>query len=175
MLPCAKVALSLRNESAEGCLLIKSVVPQIPFVWPESRSGIGRYEKALPFGVAARTALSMFGVVSATDASARFHGVSREAMTNRFSRQGIRTEKDVLIKAMNVAGDHLLEEYGGRKAKRRAEMALDLIKQLEDASGNALAKCRALKALITTSNEEAVVALIEPEPLPQAAGTAGSR
>jgi hypothetical protein len=54
----------------------------------------------------------------------------REAMTNRFFWQGIRTDEDALIKAMNVAGDHLVEEYGGRKAKQRAELELDLIKQL---------------------------------------------
>jgi hypothetical protein len=56
----------------------------------------------------------------------------REAMTNRFFWQGIRTDEDALIKAMNVAGDHLVEEYGGRKAKQRAELELGLIKQLED-------------------------------------------
>lgn len=85
----------------------------------------------------------------------------REAMTNRFFWQGIRTDEEALIKAMNVAGDHLVDEYGGRKAKQRAELELDLIKQLEDASGDALAKCRALWALITTGNEGAVVALID--------------
>lgn len=86
----------------------------------------------------------------------------REAMTNRFFWQGIRTDEDALIKAMNVADDHLVEEYGGRKAKQRAELELDLIKQLEYSPGDALAKCRALWALITTGNEEAVVALVEP-------------
>jgi len=85
----------------------------------------------------------------------------REAMTNRFFWQGIRTDEDALIKAMNVAGDHLVAEYGGRKAKQRAEVELELIKQLEDASGDALAKCRALWALITTGKEDAVVALVE--------------
>jgi len=77
----------------------------------------------------------------------------REAMTNRFFWQGIRTDEDALIKAMNVAGDHLVEEYGGRKAKQRAEVELDLIKQLEDASGDALAKCRALWALLDHDRE----------------------
>lgn len=90
----------------------------------------------------------------------------REAMTNRFFWQGIRTDENALIKAMNVAGDHLVEEYGGRKAKQRAELELGLIKQLEDASGDALAKCRALWTLITTGNEDAVVALIE-APIPE--------
>jgi len=85
----------------------------------------------------------------------------REAMTNRFFWQGIRTDEDALIKAMNVAGDHLVEEYGGRKAKQRAELELDLIKQLEDASGDALDKCRALWTLITTGNEDTVVALVD--------------
>ena len=98
----------------------------------------------------------------------------REAMTNRFFWQGIRTDEDALIKAMNVAGDHLVEEYGGRKAKQRAELELDLIKQLEDASGDALDKCRALWTLITTGKENAVVALVEPGPLTQAAGAGGS-
>ena len=98
----------------------------------------------------------------------------REAMTNRFFWQGIRTDEDALIKAMNVAGDHLVEEYGGRKAKQRAELKLDLIKQLEDASGDALDKCRALWTLITTGKEDAVVALVEPGPLTQAAGAGGS-
>lgn len=88
----------------------------------------------------------------------------REAMTNRFFWQGIKTDENALIKAMNVAGDHLIEEYGGRKAKQRAQLELDLIKQLEDASGDALAKCRALWSLITTGNEDAVVALVAPGP-----------
>ena len=50
----------------------KPIVPQMPFVWPEPRvsSGIGRYETGLPFEVAARAALSVFGVVSAIDAQA---------------------------------------------------------------------------------------------------------
>lgn len=82
-------------------------------------------------------------------------------MTNRFFWQGIRTGEEALIRAMNVAGDHLVYEYGGRKAKQRAELELDLIKQLEDALGDALAKCRALWALITTGSEDAVVALID--------------
>ena len=85
----------------------------------------------------------------------------REAMTNRFFWQGIRTDEDALIKAMNVAGDYLVEEYGGRKAKQRAEAELDLIKQLEDAPGDALAKCRALWVLITTGKKDAVSALVE--------------
>lgn len=48
------------------------IVPQMPFVWPEPRvsSGVSRYETALPFEVAARKALSVFGVVSAIDARA---------------------------------------------------------------------------------------------------------
>ncbi|MCA0212092.1 MAG: hypothetical protein LCH79_02825 [Proteobacteria bacterium] len=96
-------------------------------------------------------------------------------MTNRFFWQGIRTDEDALIKAMNVAGDRLVEEYGGRKAKQRAELELDLIKQLEDASDDALDKCRALWTLITTGKEDAVVALVEPGPLTHAAGAAGSR
>jgi hypothetical protein len=85
----------------------------------------------------------------------------REAMTNRFFWQGIRTDEDALIKAMNVAGDHLVEQYGGRKAKQCAELELDLIKQLEDAPGDALAKCRALWTLITSGKQDAAIALVE--------------
>lgn len=47
---------------------------------------------------------------------------------------------------------------------------MDLIKQLEDASGDALDKCRALWVLITTENKDAVVALVEPGQLTQDAG-----
>ncbi|MBO3274099.1 hypothetical protein [Pseudomonas schmalbachii] len=89
----------------------------------------------------------------------------REAMTNRFFWQGIRTDEDVLIQAMNVARDYLVEEYGGRKAKQRAELELDLIKQLENASGDTLAKCQALWSLITTGKEEAVLALVADRPV----------
>ncbi|MBX3688271.1 hypothetical protein [Dokdonella sp.] len=62
-----------------------------------------------------------------------------------------------------------------KKARQRAELELDLIKQLGGAPGDVLAKCRALWALITTGNEEAVVALAGPGQLTQAAGAAGSR
>ena len=88
----------------------------------------------------------------------------REAMTNRFFWQGVKTDEDALIKAMNVAGDYLVEEYGGRRAGQRAQLELDLIKRLEDAPGDALAKSRALWALITTGDESDVVALVEQQP-----------
>lgn len=81
-------------------------------------------------------------------------------MTDRFFWQGIKTDEDSLIKAMDVAGDYLVKDYGGRKAKQQAEIDLDLIKQLEDAPGDAQAKCSALWALITTGKEGEVVALI---------------
>lgn len=85
----------------------------------------------------------------------------REAMTNRFFWQGIRSDENALISAMNVAGDYLVKDYGSRNAMQRAELDLSLIKQLENASGDGIAKCRALWALITTGNEGPVVALIE--------------
>lgn len=84
----------------------------------------------------------------------------RHAMTDRFFWQGIRTDEDALIKAMDVAGDYLAAEYGGRKAKQQAAIDLDLIRRLEDASGDAQDKCRALWALITTGNSEDAVELI---------------
>ena len=52
----------------------------------------------------------------------------REAMTNRFFWQGIRTDKDALMKAMDVAEDHLVKEYGGRKAKQQSEQELVLVR-----------------------------------------------
>jgi hypothetical protein len=85
----------------------------------------------------------------------------REAMTNRFFWQGIRTDEDALIKAMNVAGDYLVEEYGGRKARQRAELERDLLRRLEDASADALDKCRAFWVLITTGKEDEIVVLVE--------------
>lgn len=66
-----------------------------------------------------------------------------------------------LHEATGVAGDYLVEEYGGRKARQRAEAELDLIKKLEDAPGDALAKCRALWVLITTGKKDAVSGLVE--------------
>ena len=81
-------------------------------------------------------------------------------MTDRFFWQGIKTDEDALIKAMDVAGDYLVKDYGGRKAKQQAEIDLDLIKQLEDAAGEAQEKCQALWALITTGKSEDAVALI---------------
>jgi hypothetical protein len=89
----------------------------------------------------------------------------REAMTNRFFWRGIKTNEDALIKAMNVAGDYLVEEYGGRKASQRAQLELDLIKQLEVVLCDTQDKCRALWTLITTGDENAVIALLKQEPV----------
>src|SRR5206468_3091521 len=56
----------------------------------------------------------------------------RAATTNRFLRQGVKADEAALIKAMDVAGDHLLAaEYGSRKAKQRAEHEFAVIKRLE--------------------------------------------
>ncbi len=85
----------------------------------------------------------------------------RQAMTDRFFWQGIKTDEDALIKAMDVADDHITKEYGERKAKQHAETELDLIKQLEDASGDAQAKCSALWVLITTGKVDEAAALID--------------
>lgn len=84
----------------------------------------------------------------------------REAMTNRFFWQGIGTDEDALIKAMNVAGDHLVAEYGSRKARKRAELELDLIGQLEECSAESLEKCRALWSLITNADEAPILKII---------------
>ena len=85
----------------------------------------------------------------------------RKAMTDRFFWRGLRTDENALVKAMNVAGDYLVEDYGSRKALQRAEAELDLIKQLEEAPAEPLAKCRALWALITTGNSKQAASLID--------------
>lgn len=84
----------------------------------------------------------------------------REAMTNRFFWQGIKANEEDLIKAMNVAGDYLVAEYGGRKAMRCAEDELVLIKHLEDAPSAPIEKCRALWSLITQGRLDAVLDLL---------------
>lgn len=89
----------------------------------------------------------------------------REAMTNRFFWQSIRTDEDVLVNAMDVAGDHLVKEYGSRKAMQRAAEELGLIKELEDAPGEPIEKCRALWSLIKAGNESALLSLVEDSPV----------
>lgn len=84
----------------------------------------------------------------------------RQAMTDRFFWQGIKTDKKSLVTAMDVAGDYLVKDFGTLNATQQAEIDLDLIKQLEDASGDAQDKCRALWALITTGKSEDADALI---------------
>jgi len=74
----------------------------------------------------------------------------REAMTNtnRFFWQGTRTNEGALVKAMDVAGDYLVDEYGARKAKQRAERELGLIKGLEASNADARDRCEALWKLM---------------------------
>ncbi len=86
----------------------------------------------------------------------------REAMTDKFFWRGMRTNEDALIHAMDVAGDHLVPEYGSRKAMQRATEELALIKALEESPGEPLDKCRALWALITTGQEAELLALVTP-------------
>ncbi len=84
----------------------------------------------------------------------------REAMTDKFFWRGMRTNEDALIHAMDVAGDHLVPEYGSRKALQRAAEELAWIKALEESPGEPLDKCRALWALITTGQEAELLALV---------------
>ncbi len=85
----------------------------------------------------------------------------RQAMTSRFFWQGVRTDEDALIGAMDVAGDHLVPEYGSRKAKHRAEHELALIKQLESSSAEARERCAALWALVTAGDDSVARTLLE--------------
>ncbi len=84
----------------------------------------------------------------------------REAMTNRFFWQGIRTDEEALVKAMDVAGDYLVEEYGGRKAKQHAEHELVLIKDLDASTVDAHDKCDALWSLITKGDDTIATRLL---------------
>jgi hypothetical protein len=85
----------------------------------------------------------------------------REAMTNRFFWSSLRTNEEALIQAMDVAGDHLVPEYGTRNGTKRAERELSLIKELEDASGEPLDKCRALWELIAKGDERALLKVLQ--------------
>lgn len=86
----------------------------------------------------------------------------RDAMTNRFFWRGMRTNEDELIQAMDVAGDHLVQEYGSRKAIQRATEELAWIKSLEESTAEPLDKCRALWTLIKTGHEAELLALLTP-------------
>ncbi len=88
----------------------------------------------------------------------------RVAMTNRFFWQGMRTNEDELILAMDVAGDHLVPEYGSRNAMKRATEELAWIKALEDSPSEPLDKCRALWALITTGQEADLMKVLNEAP-----------
>lgn len=79
----------------------------------------------------------------------------RAAMTNKFFWQGVRTDEDALIKAMDVAGDHLVAEYGGRKAKQRAAHELAILKDLEASPAEARDRCAALWTLLTAGDDTA--------------------
>ena len=85
----------------------------------------------------------------------------REAMTSRFFWQGVRADEDELIQAMNVAGDHLVVEYGSRKAKQRAEHELAIIKQLESSQADVRERCAALWALVTAGDDSVACELLE--------------
>ncbi len=77
----------------------------------------------------------------------------RAAMTNKFFGQGVRTDEDAVIKAMDVAGDHLVAEYGGRKAKQRAAQELAILKDLEASAAEARDRCAALWTLLTAGDD----------------------
>ena len=84
----------------------------------------------------------------------------RAAMTNRFFWQGVRTDEESLVKAMDVAGDHLVAEYGGRKAKQRAEQELAIIKGLETSQAEARDRCAALWALVNAGDDKVASQLL---------------
>lgn len=118
------------------------IAPQMPFVWPEPRvsAGVASYSSDLPFESAVRSAVTVFGVVSAVDSRAI-------NWMEGFLADQVDSQLRLVVSIHPTC--------------RTTEADLeDLIKQLEDASGDAQVKCRALWALITTGNEVEVVALI---------------
>lgn len=77
----------------------------------------------------------------------------REAMTDKFYWRGIKTTEEDLIKAMNVADDYLVKDYGSRIAQQAAKKELELIQRVEEARADAIEKCHALWALITSGDQ----------------------
>lgn len=80
----------------------------------------------------------------------------RRAMTDPRFWQSIWTNEDDLIRAMDVAGDKLIQEYGGREARQRAQRELDAIKQLEHAPGDVKDKCCVLWDLMMTGDTDSL-------------------
>lgn len=60
---------------------------------------------------------------------------------------------------MDVAGDHLVAEYGGRKAKQLAAHELAILKDLEACAADARDRCAALWTLLTTGDDTAATKL----------------
>lgn len=81
-------------------------------------------------------------------------------MTNKFFWQGVRTDEDALIMAMDVVGDRLVAEYGSRIAKQRASHELTILKDLEAVPAEARDRCAALWTLMTTGDDTAATKLI---------------
>ena len=95
----------------------------------------------------------------------------REAMTNRFFWQGIRTDEDALMKAMDVAEDPLVKEYGSRNAKQHSEQELVLVKALEVSTAEVREKCEALWNLIRKGDNTMATQLLKVTDIGHAANT----
>jgi len=87
----------------------------------------------------------------------------RKALTDRFFLRGSKVDEDALVAAMDVAGDHLIPEFGSRNAMRMAEGELKLIRQLDESSLEAKEKCRALLALIRKGETAEIMSNCVPE------------
>lgn len=77
----------------------------------------------------------------------------REAMTNLYFWRGIRTNQTDLVKAMNVADDYIVAEYGRLNAAQRAKDELGLIKKIEASPADASEKCKAIWDLIKSGDD----------------------
>ena len=68
--------------------------------------------------------------------------------------------EDTLVKAMDVAGDHLVAEYGGRKAKQRAAHELAILKDLEASPAEPRDRCAALWTLLKAGDDTPATKLL---------------
>ena len=113
------------------------IAPQMPFVWPEPRvsAGAARYASELPFESAVRSAVTVFGVVSAVDSRAInwMEGFLADQVDSRLRvvvsiHPTCRTSESDLQEALR-----LVERHGDRAAFR-----LYPENSLEDRSSNLL-------------------------------------
>lgn len=126
------------------------IAPQMPFVWPEPRvsEGIARYSSELPFESAIRSAVTMFGVISAVDSRA-INWIKR-FLTDRVETQ-LRLVLSIHPTCRTTEADleevlRLVERHGDRAAFKLYPEQF-----LTDRSSNLLCLCSADGSLAISS------------------------